>query len=257
MSNTWDKIKTKAIVSSFFLLSLMEGSVKSEAKTPEYRDTMNMLHTVITNNNKTMTSYSESVNVSLNNKMYVMSNDVCLYDIGNGYSILREKYETKGKQKMFTHMLSPDGRKIDINFCNTDDFMLPSYLENNRLTEVKNDPVAVKKNNDKWEAKQHILAIRKIKVQEDREAFMRYVKQTRDGLENGTFPDALMREHKSNGFINNYFVTTNASNNVKQLRKLYKDIKKQAKETRENIQKGIQKGNISFAIISNLQSTND
>ncbi len=251
MSNTWNKMKTKAVVSSMLLFSLFGGKV--EAKTPEHNNAMKVTQSVVVNNSDRMASYSNSINASLNNRMFMLSSDVCLYDIGNGYKVFRESYASNNKQEMSSCMISPDGRKIDISFCNTSDFMLPSYLESNGLTEVKNDPAIVKENNDKWKHNQHNLAMKKIRNSEDREAFMIYVGQIRDGLENGTFPEALMQAHISKGVVKDYsYQASDSTKDVKELRKHYKDIKRQSTKHQKEIIKGLKKGKLTYSTITSL-----
>ena len=150
------------IVSTFMLVSALGGANKLEAKTPDNQNSLKDLHSLVINRGESMVSYSESRSMSFNNRMYMMSNDVCMYEIGGGYKILHENYQFNNKQKMSTYMFAPDGRKIDINFCNTADFMMPSYLDaNNGFAEVKNNPSEVKENNNRWERNQKLMGMKK------------------------------------------------------------------------------------------------
>ena len=236
------------IVSTFMLFSALGGATKLEAKTTENENSLNDLHSLVVNRGDSMVSYSESRSMSFNNRMYMMSNDVCMYEIGGGYKILHENYNFNKKQDMSTLMIAPDGRIIDINFCNTADFMLPSYLDsNNGFAEVKNDLSEVKKNNDRWETKQRTMGMRKIQNNEDRNAFYRYVQITRDNLENGTFPEALLQAHKSNGLVQNYSMVSNNSQDAKAMRKHYIQAKRQAKEVRKNMHQNIVNGGFNLS----------
>lgn len=61
--------------------------------------------------------------------------------------------------------------------------MLPRHFEkNNSGKEIINDPAMVKENNDQWEQRQRIAAMKEIKNPQDREAFYQLVKQDRSQL---------------------------------------------------------------------------
>ena len=230
------------------LVSALGGATKLEAKTTENENSLNDLHSLVVNRGDSMVSYSESRSMSFNNRMYMMSSNACMYDIGDGYKILHENYQFNNKQQMSTYMFSPDGRKIDINFFNTADFMMPSYLDsNNGFAEVKNDLSEVKKNNDRWETKQRTMGMKKIHNSEDRNAFYRYVQITRDNLENGTFPEALLQAHKSNGITRDHYISSNNSQDVKAMRKHYVQAKRQAKEARKYMHQNIVNGGFNLS----------
>ena len=99
---------------------------------------IDVVHSAYTSNSDIMRSYHESISMQLNDETYLMSNNIIIIDIGQGYHIMSEAYNVNNKQDMSLSLLSPDERVIGLDFYNTKDFMLPSELV------AKNDPFVKK-----------------------------------------------------------------------------------------------------------------
>lgn len=190
MSDTIDKIKHKALPYLFAGLSLFGGVNKVQAQ----QNGGNIRHSVSVEQNEGFIGFFEELSVTSDNKTSFLSNDAYFLDLGNGYKTLHETTIKNNKTEMTTTLISPDGRKIDISFYNTKDFMLPRYFEkNNPNKEITNDPTTLKENNDRWEQSQRIAAMKEIKNPQDREAFYMLVKQDRKQLEEGGFNPYLLK----------------------------------------------------------------
>lgn len=251
MNKYLEKIKEKALTYAFIGLSLFGNPSKSLAQSDENNSSMiNVIHSSSVSQNDKMRSYSESLSMQHNDKSYLMSNIVIIEDIGQGYSVIQESYSLNDKQKTDRTILSPDGRLINIDFYNEKDFMFPSELIVRDTPFVKNgkeplnssDPQVIKKHNDNWENKQRINAMKKIKNPQDREAFYRFVKMSREMLEHTEFPkklDGFRMTSYTEDYSNS---STNLSQNSKDLRKMYKEIKKHMQSSPENLREKALKG---------------
>ncbi|MBQ8750273.1 MAG: hypothetical protein IJZ30_01375 [Alphaproteobacteria bacterium] len=253
MNKYLEKIKNKAMAYTFVGLSLFGGTAKSQAQNNDDNSSIDVVHSAYTSNSDIMRSYHESISMQLNDETYLMSNNIIIIDIGQGYHIMSEAYNVNNKQDMSLSLLSPDERVIGLDFYNTKDFMLPSELVAKNDPFVKNgkeplnssDPQVIKKHNDNWENKQRINAMKKIKNPQDREAFYRFLKIERATLENTRFPIALGNASIT-GYTENYFNTlTNIPSKdktPKNLRKMYKEIKKHMQSSPENLREKALKG---------------
>ena len=233
MTTLKDKIKSKALPYILAGISIFGGIKQTQAQ-DQVSSTLSSFHNKEVAYNAGYRSFSESLTLSFNDKSDIFINSIYFYEIGdNGYQIMSKRQGDNKGNETSTTMISPDGRKIDISFFNTKDFMIPpEFLVHPETAE--RDPEKIKENNDIWEMRQRTTALKKIDNPADREAFYEYVEETRNMLEKGIVNENLTNAMASRSHLNTYSVSSTAP---KSLSKEYRRIKKQIKEMKSNAKK--------------------
>jgi hypothetical protein len=155
-------------------------------------------------------------------------------DLGGGYKYMHTSYSKNDKEKSSKTLIAPDGREIDLGFYTTEGFMLPADkivhwepMAGEKSTELLNssDPKEIKENNDRWVTQQCELASEHMNNPEDLAAFRRLVERSRVNMESEG--GLVVGVHQVNGTISDYFAVSGFKEDMKDLKKTYRQIVKE------------------------------